>query len=139
MVRAVEIALVQNNAPLGEVVITLGMSQLLLELNKQFRKIDSTTDVLTFPSPERFSQCLGDVIINWEMAESQARMRSIRPIDEAAMLAVHGVLHLLGFDDHNEKDRKKMILAMNQAIAVAGLPTDENWSSIPHEEPIYNG
>ncbi|MFM9871846.1 MAG: rRNA maturation RNase YbeY [Fimbriimonadaceae bacterium] len=139
LVRAVRIALTQNHAPSAEVVVSLAPSQLLLELNQQFRKIDSTTDVLTFPSPQRFSESLGDVIINWEMAESQASLRGVKPIEEAAMLAVHGALHLLGFDDHTNEDRSKMIEAMNRAMSESGLPTDNNWSSLPHEEPVFNG
>jgi len=139
IVRAVREAMHQHDAPESEIVICLANSPLLLELNQQYRKIDSTTDVLTFPSPENYSSSLGDVIINWDMADAHARLRGIKPIEEAAMLAVHGALHLLGFDDHTDEDRSKMIEAMNQAMRAANLPTDDNWSSMPHEEPIYHG
>ncbi len=139
LVRAVQTALEQHQASSGEIVVCLASSELLLELNRQFRKIDSTTDVLTFPAPERFSQSLGDVIINWDMVETQSRLRGVKPVEEAAMLAVHGTLHLLGFDDHTEEDRSMMISAMNQAMQASGLPTDFEWSSLPHEEPIYHG
>jgi probable rRNA maturation factor len=139
IVQAVQMAMRQHGSPSGEVVICLATSALLLELNQQYRQIDSTTDVLTFPAPERYSESLGDVIINWDMAETHAQLRGVKPIEEAAMLAVHGALHLLGFDDHNDEDRSKMIAAMNQAMKASGLPTDDNWSSMPHEEPHFNG
>lgn len=138
IVRAVQTALSQHTAPEGEVVLTLTDSEQLLALNRQFRKVDSTTDVLTFPGPDRFSNVLGDVIINWDMAQTQAKIRGVRDVEEAAMLAVHGTLHLLGFDDHSDEDRTQMIAAMNEAMKAAGLPTDHDWSSMPHEEPPYH-
>lgn len=129
---AVMTALKMFDAPAGEVVVTLTDSDELQQLNQTYRGIDSTTDVLTFPSNNRFTPVLGDVIVNWDMALIQARNREIKPVEEAAMLAVHGALHLLGYDDHKTSDRNKMLLAMNQVMQKCGLPEDENWHSLPH-------
>jgi probable rRNA maturation factor len=130
---AVKTALQLFDAPTGEVVVTLANPEELHELNRTYRGIDSTTDVLTFPADDRFSMVLGDVILNWDMAEKQATLRGIKPVEEAAMLAVHGTLHLLGFDDHNDNDRDAMIAAMNRVMRESGLPEDHNWHSLPHE------
>ena len=133
VVDAVKAALAQHDQA-GEVIVTLAPSQLLKDLNRNYAGNDRTTDVLTFPAPTNDLGILGDVILNWEMAVTQATHRNVRPIDEAAMLAVHGTLHLLGYDDHNEPDRQTMIQAMNRAMSQAGLPQDHNWESIPYSE-----
>lgn len=130
--EAVLAALRLFDAPTGEVTVVLAGPGELAELNQRFRGVVGTTDVLTFPAPSRFAGLLGDVILNWEMAETQAKSRKVRPVDEAAMLAVHGTLHLLGFDDHSESDRAAMVEAMNQTMRAAGLPEDSDWSSLPH-------
>lgn len=121
----------------SEVVIALTDSAEMHRLNRNFRHADRATDVLAFPAPPRFSATLGDVVLNWDMAEDQARRRRVRPVDEAAMLAVHGTLHLLGFDDHTEDDLAEMRRAMNEAMRRSGLPEESNWESIPYAEESH--
>ncbi len=132
--EAVAAALDLFSSDLAEVTIVISDSAELRELNQRFRQTDRTTDVLSFPAPEQVGSILGDVILNWDLAENQARTRQVRPVDEAAMLAVHGVLHLLGFDDHTESDRAAMRQAMNAAIRAAGLPEESEWESVPYPE-----
>ncbi len=103
-------------------------------LNKEFRGIDSSTDVLSFPSPSTALEELGDVAVNIEMAQAQARVRRVRVADETAMLAVHGTLHLLGHDDVLEADRAEMVAKMNAVMRASGLPEETDWASLPHEE-----
>ena len=102
------------------------------QANKGFRQVDETTDVLSFPAPPNPAGHLGDVMVAWPFAVAQAKLRKIKPVDEAAMLAVHGVLHLLGYDDHTDADRSTMLVRMNKVMAVAGLPEEPAWSSLPH-------
>lgn len=117
----------------GEVVVKLGDANELQALNKQFRGQDRTTDVLTFPAPETAGYW-GDIVISLDHAQAQARLRGVRMIDEAAMLAVHGCLHLLGFDDHTEEERIEMVRLQNEILTSIHLPSDEQWQSIPYEE-----
>ena len=124
--------LADHKAPTGEVTVVLADDQRLHELNKTYRQVDESTDVLTFPAPKFATGSIGDIVISLDFAAKQAKIRGVRVIDEAAMLAVHGGLHLLGFDDQTEKDRQDMVDRQNQIMAKVGLPTDENWSSLPH-------
>lgn len=137
--RATLAALAAHNAPMGELVITLMNSEEVQNLNRQYRSADHPTDVLTFPGPDFDQATLGDIIINWDFATLAASKRNVKPVEEAAMLAVHGTLHLLGFDDHTLPDQAKMIAAMNQIMRSVDLPTDENWMSIPYEEVLSSG
>ena len=86
------------------------------KLNRQFHATDTPTDVLSFPSsplypPDIGGQqggYLGDIIISYERARVQARAARWRIADELDLLAVHGILHLLGYDDLAPRARAKM-------------------------------
>ncbi len=83
------------------------------ELNWHYRKVKSRTDVLAFSMREgeglaRDSLILGDVVISTETARREARKRKILTQKEMYLYLVHGILHLLGYDDRNRIDRKRM-------------------------------
>lgn len=87
------------------------------ELNRRWRGMDRTTDVLSFsfqegdaefpPDPEGVIQ-LGEVIISLPQAQRQAERRGYSLRREITLLAVHGILHLLGYDHERPAERKKM-------------------------------
>lgn len=129
---AVEAALELEEPPPGQINILITESEEIKSLNSEFRGLDKTTDVLSFPAPEFPPGQIGDVAVNYDHAEIQAKRRKVRPVDELAMLAVHGVLHLLGYDDETESDRAGMQSRMNEVMAKCGLPTEENWTSLPY-------
>jgi probable rRNA maturation factor len=95
------------------------------ELNRQFREIDDTTDVLSFPSGEidlgTGKPYLGDIIISYPRALTQA-LRAGHPVEtELQLLAVHGVLHLLGFDHSDEVEKTQMWAMQETALKKLGL------------------
>jgi len=73
-------------------------------LNRDFRKKDKPTDVLSFPysyiDPETGRNYLGDIIISIDTAIRQAEEHNFTLNQELAYLAIHGTLHLLGYDHH---------------------------------------
>lgn len=72
-------------------------------LNRQFRKKDAATDVLSFPSDDR--GYLGDVVIASGVAARQARAAGHPLATELRVLALHGLLHLLGYDHEHDDGR----------------------------------
>lgn len=132
--QAVQTVLEIHQAPPGEVNVLIADDEELKRLNQTFRRIDEPTDVLTFPAPPQTPGQIGDIALSLDFARKQAKIRGVRVIDEAAMLAVHGALHLLGYDDQTESDRRTMLAKMNEAMAAAGLPTEPEWASLPHGE-----
>ena len=72
-------------------------------LNRQFRRKDTPTDVLSFPSGER--GYLGDVVIAKGVAARQAREAGHPLATELRVLALHGLLHLLGYDHEHDDGR----------------------------------
>ena len=101
-------------------------------LNSEFRGIDEATDVLTFPGPSLKGAPLGDIAVSIEFAERGALSRQVPVHEELAYLAVHGGLHLLGYDDETDADRAEMVRRMNEVAVLAGLRPDEDWASQPH-------
>ena len=69
-------------------------------INKRFLKHDYATDVVSFDT--------GDIVVSAEYAKRYSRENGIAFREELARYVVHGALHLLGYDDKKEKDRKKM-------------------------------
>jgi probable rRNA maturation factor len=87
------------------------------KLNREYRGIDATTDVISFAlsenaaefvtPPDRISR-LGEVIISYPQAASQARENKQTIKAELAWLVVHGLLHLLGYDHQDDKSEAIM-------------------------------
>lgn len=78
------------------------------ELNKKFRNINNSTDVLSFPYMEKDSSYLGDIAISLYKAKEQAKTYNENIENELARLLIHGMLHLLGEKDYTQTDKKKM-------------------------------
>lgn len=88
----------------GTVTVALVGDARMRRLNRRFRGIDRATDVLTFPSGDR--GFLGDIVIATGVARRQATARGHGFGVELRVLALHGLLHLLGHD--HEWDRGQM-------------------------------
>jgi len=88
-------------------------------LNRDFRKQDHPTDVLSFPSRQTLG-FLGDIAISFEHAQRQAAEYGHGIGQEIEILMLHGVLHLLGMD--HENDGGRMARAEKKWRAAFGLP-----------------
>jgi len=107
-------------APPYEVSIVLTGSETVKQLNRDYRGVDEHTDVLAFymlPQKEAdFSFALppdgvtrlGEVIISYPQAVEQAREQGHSTEKELALLIIHGILHLLGYDHEEPEEETKM-------------------------------
>jgi probable rRNA maturation factor len=80
-------------------------------LNQKFHAAHAATDVLSFPmeqSADKPRPYIGDVVISYDHARAQAKAAGWRIADELDLLVVHGILHLLGYDDLTPRKRAKM-------------------------------
>jgi len=68
------------------------------KINKEFRDIDKSTDVLSFPYNDMPMAPLGSIVISSWHVEQKAKELGHTPQDEMALLFIHGLLHLLGYD-----------------------------------------
>lgn len=94
-------------------------------LNREFRKIDKVTDVISFAlcDDEDIIQTneLGDIFICLDRAFEQAEEYGHSVTREVAFLAVHGYLHLCGFDHMTEDDEKIMFAKQDEILTKAGI------------------
>jgi len=136
--RAISATLGRHGLAPGAVDVLITNNAGIQALNRQFRELDEPTDVLTFPATESPSdtsgkaRMIGDIAISFEYAKSQAAERRVSLEDELSYLAVHGALHLCGFDDVEETDRRRMQIAMAEMGNFLGLKPDPAWTSVLH-------
>ncbi len=102
----------------SSVTIAFVSNKKIRELNRQFRGIDKTTDVLSFPSDPDTDE-LGDIAISVETAACQAKENGLTLNGEIAQLILHGLLHLSGYDhdsDNGEMNRLELKLRKRLGI-----------------------
>jgi probable rRNA maturation factor len=92
----------------------------LRRLNREFLGEDRATDVLSFPSGDA-GDYLGDLALSWPAVLRQADAFGHPPEVEAALLAVHGLLHLLGWDHAAPADEREMTRLTLACLARSGL------------------
>ncbi|MBV9330182.1 MAG: rRNA maturation RNase YbeY [Alphaproteobacteria bacterium] len=92
----------------GTLTILLASDARLRALNRRYRGKPGATNVLSFPSPARRDGYLGDVALAYGVCRREAAAAGIRQIDHATHLAVHGVLHLLGYRHETDTEAERM-------------------------------
>jgi probable rRNA maturation factor len=111
-------------APAGsepEVAVRVTGDRELRRLNREFLGEDHATDVLSFPTGDLSSGYLGDLALSWPAVRRQAEAYGHPPEVEAALLAVHGLLHLLGWDHATPPEEREMTRLTLACLARAGL------------------
>ncbi len=109
----------------GDLTIVLADDEELHRLNRDFLGIDAPTDVLSFPAsetdPDTGAAYLGDIILSIPRADAQAQAAGHPLADEARLLVIHGVLHLLGHDHAEADEKAKMWKAQAEIMMGLGL------------------
>jgi rRNA maturation RNase YbeY len=100
------------------IAVVLTTDDRLQQLHREYMGIDSPTDVITFPSDpmEGGSDAGGDIVISVDRAEEQGSEAGLSKDEEIEFLIVHGLLHLCGWDDHDENDRVRMLAYQTELI-----------------------
>ena len=110
--------LVYNNS---KTLISISFSgdKKITELNSYFRKKKSATNVLSFPSNNKFNNTLflGDIIFSIETILKEAKRDNKRVENHLIHLFIHAVLHLLGYDHETEEEAKKMEYLEKQILS----------------------
>lgn len=94
-----------------EVSVSFVGDEEIRDLNRDYRGVDKSTDVLSFPMDDEFiivSRILGDVIINTRRVMEQAEELGHSEERELSYLTVHSILHLLGYDHMEDEDKREM-------------------------------
>jgi probable rRNA maturation factor len=86
----------------GTVSVMIAGNREIRALNVRFKGMDRPTDVLSFPAPSFVRGFSGDIAISSDFAATNARKLGHRISDEIRILALHGILHLAGYDHEND-------------------------------------
>jgi probable rRNA maturation factor len=109
----------------GDITLVLSNDAQIRALNRQFRGLDSPTDVLSFNidelNPQSGRNYLGDVVISLERAQEQAVSAAHPLTAELALLTVHGILHLCGYDHDQPADQAQMWALQKAILASLGI------------------
>jgi probable rRNA maturation factor len=120
-------------APPYEVSLVFTNSEKVRQLNRDYRGVDEPTDVLAFSMlPQKGADSsfalppdgvtrLGEVIISYPQAAEQAKEQGHSPQRELALLVIHGILHLLGYD-HEEPEKESRMRERERELLEKCLP-----------------
>ena len=86
-------------------------------INKSYLKHDHTTDIVTFNYSDSLQQIDGEIFISIDDALSNSKKFKVTLSDELVRLVIHGILHLLGYDDQNVTDKKIMKRLENKLLS----------------------
>jgi len=124
LTKGAELQKVPENA---EISVLICDAEVIHELNREYRDVDAPTDVLSFALnegeddvPEEETE-LGDIVINLDRAEEQAKEFGHSKERETAYLSVHGFLHILGYDHYEPEEKKEMRTAEEAILSACGL------------------
>jgi len=103
-----------------EVSVTFVDDEEIRELNREYRNVDKSTDVLSFPLDESefdipVDTLLGDIVISAETAKRQSEEYGHSLEREIAYLTAHSMFHLMGYD-HMKEDEKKIMRAKEKKV-----------------------
>lgn len=131
--RLLTFAAQEEEVPMeSEVSLTFVHNDEIQELNRDYRQKDAPTDVISFALQEEgegelqvigeeIPIMLGDIVISIDKAKEQAEEYG-HPLErELGFLALHGFLHLLGYDHINKEDSKKMFSRQKEILDAYGL------------------
>ncbi len=121
--------------PTAEISVLLLDDAGIALLNRAYRGVSGPTDVLAFPMSEgKFKSlspdCLGDVVISAETARRQSRRGGLSA--ELALLLVHGILHLVGYDHGTATERRRMWEKQAALLAACGIQVPDGWADRKH-------
>ena len=118
-----------------EISLSIVTNDEIHDINKQFRNIDSPTDVLSFPQltfeegeeadvNENGEIVFGDIIISIDRAKEQAEEYGHSLKRELAFLSVHSMLHLMGYDHMVPEEEEDMFRRQKEILIEAGIPRE---------------
>ena len=111
----------------GSLTVVLTDEDTVRQMNRTFRGIDHSTDVLSFPDsthdPDTGTLYYGDIVIAASIAAEQAHAAGNPFEDELLLLTVHGVLHLLGMEHDDQISKKAMWEIQSSVLKQLGAST----------------
>lgn len=119
--RAVKAALAHHEVEHASISVTLMGDDEITEMNRQYLQHDYVTDVVSFPLYEEGENPVGDIYIGWDQVRRQADDAGVEFPEEAARIAIHGTLHVLGYDHPDDESRMQSDMWQTQEKILSEL------------------
>ena len=106
--RWLENAIREENGVPGAINFIICTDEFMLKMNKKYLKQKSYTDILTFPMAEDGSTVSADIYISIDRVRDNSKRFKVQVKKELARVMIHGILHLMGYNDHDDEGMLKM-------------------------------
>jgi probable rRNA maturation factor len=120
--RAIGEAAAMLSTPPAELAIVLTDDSAIRSLNRVWRGVDAATNVLSFPTTRAGGPLIGDIVLAYETIAGEARAEDKSFTHHVAHLAVHGFLHLLGYDHAGSKEAETMERLEREILRRLAIP-----------------
>jgi len=97
-----------ENNKTGDIHYIFCDDEQLLSINQKFLQHDTYTDIITFPTTTQPDIISGEIYVSVTRVRENAKSQEVSFLDELNRVVVHGVLHLLGYEDHTPAEKKEM-------------------------------
>ena len=108
----------QENAQLSFINCVFCSDEYLLQINKKHLKHNFLTDIITFDFSEKKDQIEGDLYISIDRVKENAKKYGDTFKTETIRVVLHGLLHLIGYKDKSEKEKKRMRVLENKYVSL---------------------
>lgn len=106
--RWLENAIREENWVPGAINFIICNDEYLFKMNKKYLKKKLLTDILTFPMTEEGNTVSADLYISIDRVRDNSKKYKVQVKKELARVMIHGILHLMGYDDHDEAGKQKI-------------------------------
>jgi probable rRNA maturation factor len=110
----------------GEISIAILNDAAIRKINAEFLQHDWATDAITFPFEADDGRLEGEIVVSRETADRVAADLPWSADDELLLYVIHGMLHLVGFDDQDDESRREMKEEEKHYLMQFGVPGAEN-------------
>jgi rRNA maturation RNase YbeY len=114
----IESVLVQNKKKAESINYIFTSDQYLLDINKQYLNHNYFTDIITFNNASAQESLQADIFISVERVKDNAKSLKTPFTDELHRVMIHGILHLIGFDDKTDQGKTEMRKKENHYLAL---------------------
>lgn len=108
----------QYGFTVGDIIYVFCDDDYLIEINRKFLNHDTYTDIITFPESNNKKIISGQILISIPRVIENAKERGLNFEDEFDRVLIHGVLHLMGYEDHTELEKQEMRLQEDISLSL---------------------
>jgi len=123
--KAVRSVLDDHGFEQGSVSLAIVDDAVIHDVNRRFLQHDEPTDVVTFVLEQDEGMLEGELVLGADVAARTAAELGVQPDDELLLYAIHGALHLVGYDDLSDEPRVEMRRQEREYLAAFGLQLPE--------------